>query len=63
MAFNLGVNGLISHFPRLIAAVKARDWKTCAAQCHRNGISDERNQKTLDLFRQALAHGIGTATS
>lgn len=53
MAFNLGVEGLAAHFPHLKAAAEARDWATCAAQCHRNGISDARNQKTQALFESA----------
>jgi len=53
MAFNLGVTGLATHFPRLKAAAEARDWATCAAQCHRNGISEERNEKTRALFLSA----------
>jgi len=53
MAFNLGVHGLVAHFPHLKAAAEAQDWNTCAAQCHRNGISDARNQKTVALFQAA----------
>jgi GH24 family phage-related lysozyme (muramidase) len=53
MAFNLGVNGLLKKFPKLIAAATAQDWNTCAAQCQRAGISDNRNQKTKALFLQA----------
>jgi len=53
MAFNLGVSGLFRKFPKMIAAVRARDWATAAAQCHRNGIQDARNEETADLFRQA----------
>jgi GH24 family phage-related lysozyme (muramidase) len=53
MAFNLGVDGLAGHFPRLRAAAEVRDWATCAAQCHRAGISEERNEKTQALFESA----------
>jgi GH24 family phage-related lysozyme (muramidase) len=55
MAFNLGVAGLALHFPHLKAAAEAHDWATCAAQCHRNGISDARNQKTMALFQSAVS--------
>lgn len=55
MAFNLGVHGLVNSFPRLHAAALNKDWNTCAAQCHRNGISDTRNQKTVALFKAAAA--------
>jgi GH24 family phage-related lysozyme (muramidase) len=54
MAFNLGVHGLVDHFPHLKAAAEALDWRTCAAQCHRNGIGDARNQKTAALFLSAV---------
>ena len=53
MAFNLGLNGLINKFPRLVASAKNQDWNGCAAECHRNGIGDARNQLTESLFKQA----------
>ncbi len=52
MAFNLGLGGL-KKFPRLLAAVDAGQWEVAAAQCHRQGIAETRNQQTADLFRQA----------
>ena len=52
MAFNLGLGGL-KKFPHLLAAVDAGQWEVAAAQSHRQGISDARNQQTADLFRQA----------
>lgn len=55
MAFNLGVAGLADHYPHLKAAAEAGDWTTCAAQCHRNGIGDERNAATKALFESAAA--------
>lgn len=55
MAFNLGVTGLVTKFPKLKAGAEAQNWNTCAAECRRNGISDARNQKTRDLFLQAAA--------
>ncbi len=53
MAFNLGAKGLVDKFPHLIAAVNARDWQTCAAQCHRAGIQEWRNVATSELFGRA----------
>jgi GH24 family phage-related lysozyme (muramidase) len=58
MAFNLGVGGL-KKFSKLLAAVEARDWNTAAAECHRQGIGDDRNQETARLFRQASAAAAG----
>jgi GH24 family phage-related lysozyme (muramidase) len=52
MAFNLGLGGL-KKFPNMLAAVDAGQWDAAAAQCHRQGIADVRNQQTADLFRQA----------
>ena len=52
MAFNLGLNGL-KKFPSMLAAVDAGEWETAAAECHRKGINDDRNQETAILFRQA----------
>ncbi len=58
MAFNLGLGGLMK-FPTMLKAVDAGDWATAAAQCHRLGISDERNQETANLFRQATSAAAG----
>ena len=52
MAFNLGLGGL-RKFPHLLAAVDAGQWQTAAAQCHRQGIAETRNQQTAALFLQA----------
>jgi GH24 family phage-related lysozyme (muramidase) len=52
MAFNLGLGGLL-RFPTLLKSVNAGDWATAAAQCHRRGIQDSRNQATARLFLQA----------
>jgi GH24 family phage-related lysozyme (muramidase) len=52
MAYNLGIGGL-KKFSHMLAAVDAGDWATAAAQCHRQGIGDQRNQETAALFLQA----------
>jgi GH24 family phage-related lysozyme (muramidase) len=52
MAFNLGIGGL-KKFHQLLAAVDAGQWAVAAAECHRQGIGEARNQQTADLFRQA----------
>ena len=54
MAFNLGMAGL-GKFVKLLAAVEARNWETAALECHRQGVSDARNQEIASLFRQALS--------
>lgn len=55
MAYNLGAEGLLKGYPKMLQAVEARDWLTAAAECHRAGISDARNQWTATQFQQALA--------
>ena len=52
MGYNLGVGGLLK-FHQLLAAANTGNWKIAAAQCHRLGISDERNAATANLFLQA----------
>jgi GH24 family phage-related lysozyme (muramidase) len=52
MAYNLGIDGLLK-FRKLKAAVEAGDWPTAAAQCHRNGPSDQRNDWTRARFLEA----------
>jgi GH24 family phage-related lysozyme (muramidase) len=61
MAFNLGVGGLVSNFPTFKRAAEERNWNTCAAECHRNGISDSRNQKTKQLFLEAASTQAASA--
>lgn len=53
MGFNLGVDGLLK-FHKMLAACAAADWKTTAAECHREGIGDDRNNQTAALILQAL---------
>lgn len=53
MAFNLGVSGLVHKFPKLINAASHQDWDTCAAECERRGIGDDRNRATRALFDSA----------
>jgi GH24 family phage-related lysozyme (muramidase) len=52
MAFNLGIGGL-KKFPHMLAAVDAGQWATAAAECHREGIGEARNQQTAALFLKA----------
>lgn len=54
MAFNLGPNGL-HRYSRLLAACGTGNWKVAATECHREGISEERNEATAALFRGLAA--------
>lgn len=61
MAYNLGVAGLLHGYPRLIAAVAARNWPAAAADCLRHGISSERNSWTrLEFLAAATVTGVVT---
>lgn len=50
MAYNLGPEGLLKGFPRLIQAAEAGDWKQAAAQCFRHGPGAARNEWTEAMF-------------
>ena len=50
MSFNIGVHGIVSKYPNMLAAIRSGDWKTAATESHRNGIQDARNQYTAGLF-------------
>ena len=52
MDYNLGLGGL-EKFTRLAASAKVGDWDAAALQCHRIGISSERNAETAQFFLQA----------
>ena len=54
MAFNLGLGGL-KKFPRMLQSIDAGDWNTAAAQSHRQGIGEGRNQEIAALFQSASA--------
>jgi hypothetical protein len=54
MAYNLGVNGLLTKFPKMLAAVDSGDWETASAESARKGIADRRNAATAALFRAAI---------
>ena len=50
MIYNLGS---LSDFPKLVNAANKKDWATCAAECHREGPKDQRNNDTRDRFLAA----------
>ena len=53
MAYNLRVDGLLQKFPRILTAVKDRNYWKAANECNRLGIPARRNQMTKKLLRQA----------
>lgn len=62
MAFNLGVRGLVTKFPRFTKAASRQDWAACAAECERSGVSPSRNEAVRNLFLQASHDGTDTLT-
>lgn len=50
MIYNLGS---LSAFPKLVGAANKKDWATCAAECHREGPSEQRNNDTRNRFLAA----------
>ena len=55
MIYNLGQVGLFQHFPHFMAAVGKQDWLGAAANCHRVGPSQARNDWTRQQFLAAAA--------
>lgn len=53
MCFNLGFGGLL-RYPTMNAAIKVLDWATAAKECHRNSISDDRNEWARKQFLAAI---------
>lgn len=53
MALNLGVTGLLKYH-HLLASLGVGAWDACATECHRIGISEERNMWTAAMFREAM---------
>jgi GH24 family phage-related lysozyme (muramidase) len=49
MIYNLGLAGLLK-FKKLKKAVESGNWMEAAKECHRNGLSEERNNWTRDMF-------------
>lgn len=55
MAHNLGMTDLLQGYPKLLHAVVTGDWKTAAAECHRNGPPPTRNEWTRQQFLAYIA--------
>jgi GH24 family phage-related lysozyme (muramidase) len=57
MAYNLGPEGLLKGYPKMIHAVETGAWAEAAAECARGGINAARNAWTR---QQMLAGVVGT---
>ena len=53
MIYNLGAPKFKADFPSFVAAAKSKDWKKAAAECHRKGVPEERNDFVKNLFLKA----------
>lgn len=58
MIYNLGMTKLNENFPSLKAAVNRQDWVTAAAESHRKGPNEDRNNAVRDLFLKAAGAGL-----
>lgn len=63
MIYNLGQVGLFQHFPHFMAVVDKQDWLGAAANCHRVGPSQARNDWTRQQFLAAAAAATPTSDS
>ena len=62
MAYNLGVEGLLTGYPRLIHCVQAADWPGAAAASFRHGPGAARNAWTRQMFLGSVVktvHAVG----
>jgi GH24 family phage-related lysozyme (muramidase) len=58
MAYNLGPEGLLKGYPRMIHAVETGAWAEAAAECARGGINAARNAWTRQQFLSAVVATI-----
>jgi GH24 family phage-related lysozyme (muramidase) len=70
MAYSLGINGLVSGYPKFVEACYARDWTACACECHRAKPGENptdpmtwgtRNSWTREMFLLAAEQHGGPA--
>ena len=54
MTYNLGPARFRAQYPKFYAAILAHNWGLAAAQSHRNGPSEERNEWCKNLFMEAV---------
>jgi len=53
MAFNLGINGLVTKFPSMKKAIDKLDWSTAAKESNRPQVSKTRNDLVKKWFNEA----------
>lgn len=55
MVYSLGPFGWQSKYPKMIAAIKEKQWADAARECRRRGVSDTRNMECARLFDSEFA--------
>ena len=58
MVYNLGPEGLLHGYPKLVSAIEEGRWTDAAADCSRHGPNTERNEWTRDQFLGRLTGPI-----
>ncbi|WP_089728084.1 hypothetical protein [Candidatus Thiosymbion oneisti] len=53
MAFNLGVNGVVTKFPKMKKAIEKQDWNAAAEESNRPQVSKARNDLVKKWFKEA----------
>ena len=61
MAYNLGPDGLLRGYPKLIKAVETGDWVTAAVNCYRHGPGAVRNAWTKTMFLENVLPALRAA--
>jgi GH24 family phage-related lysozyme (muramidase) len=60
MIYNLGAGGLVAKFPTFTREMRAGDWRDAAAQSHRAGLADTRNDYVRDCLLAAAEGSTAT---
>lgn len=54
MVFSMGINKLITGYPKFVTAVRKKDWKTAAEHCGRRQVQRSRNLAVETRLRNAI---------
>lgn len=59
MVFSMGINKLMTGYPKFVTAVRKKDWKTAAENCGRRQVQRSRNLAVETRLRNAAGVGAG----
>ena len=59
MVFSMGINKLMTAYPKFVTAVRKKDWKTAAENCGRRQVQRSRNLAVETRLRNAAAPAGG----